>query len=92
MESGQLTLTGAPPSPWQGAEADEGENTFFVVVHQTSRSGAMKKLHVKLTRRNRSHEMMKMMMATTLMMMMMMVTMMMMMMMVTMILMVMILI
>ena len=82
MESGQLTLTGAPPSPWQGAEADEGENTFFVVVHQTSRSGAMKKLHVKLTRRNRSHEMMKMMMATTTMMMMMMVTMMMMMMMI----------
>ena len=64
------------PSPWQGAEAAEGENTFFVVIHRTSRSGAMKKLHVKLTRRNRSHEMMKMMMATS--MMMMMVTMMMM--------------
>ena len=45
------------PSPWQGAEADEGD-TFFVVVHRTSQSGAMKKLHVKLTRRNRSHEMM----------------------------------
>ena len=40
------------PSPWQDAEADEGD-TFFVVVHRTSHSGTMKKLHVKLTRRNR---------------------------------------
>ena len=53
LGSGELPHEGVwRPSPWQDAEADEGD-TFFVVVHRTSRSGTMKKLHVKLTRRNR---------------------------------------
>ena len=59
------------PSPWQDAEA--GDGTFFVVIHRSRASSSVRRLHVKMTRRNRSH---KMMMATT--MMMMMVTMMMM--------------
>ena len=52
-----------PYLTWHYAGTDEG--TFYLVIRRTSRSGTVRRLLIKLTRRNRSHEMM---MATTMMM------------------------